>query len=152
MGHGRLADSGRIGNISKQTAAFVVEQDVIVVGKGGDEDVHVAVMVVITDGDSHARHFLAVGAERHAGSDADLLKSAVLFIPIKIIRIRVVAYKQVRPAIIVEIFEHGLEPKIEVLVGHIGFRGDIRERAVAVVVIERVGRALIADWPAGVDH
>src|ERR1051325_8039648 len=103
MGHGRLAESGRNWNIYKQTAAFVVRPGAMVVGKGGDEDVHVAVMVVITDGDSHARHFLAVGAERHAGSDADLLKSAVLFIPIKIIRIRVVAYKQVRPAIIVEI-------------------------------------------------
>ena len=128
-----------------------MEQDVIVVGKGGDEDIHVAITVVIAHGDSHARHFLAVGAERHAGGDANLLKRAIVPVPVQVIWIRVVADEQIRPAIVVEILKYSLEAEVQALVRHPGLHSDIRERAVAIIAIERVGSAFVADGSAGVD-
>src|ERR1051326_5191853 len=109
IAHRRLAYSGWIRNVTEQTSTVIVEQDVIVIGESRNKDVHVAVAIIIADGDSHTRHFLSIATERHTGGNSNLLKCAVAIVPVKVIRIRIIANNQVRPAIIVEILEDGLE-------------------------------------------
>src|SRR5262249_23725173 len=75
---------------------------------------------------------------------ANLLKRSVVFVSIEVIRVGIVSYKQIGPAVVVEILKNALEAEIKILVGYLGMRGYIGERPVAVVVVERIRRTCIA--------
>ena len=110
--------------------------------KVGNIEIELPIIVVITQGDAHRSHDRSPGGYGHARAETDLFKSSVAFVVIEIGIEPIVGYKQVRPAIIVVVGSlHGkiltlwlIDPR---LLGHVG------ERAVVIVVIQRVGASLI---------
>src|SRR5262249_26477728 len=116
-----------------------------------NENIHVAIVIVIAYRDAHARHFLPIGTVRDTGYRANLLKRAVVFVSIEVIRVGIVSYKQIGPAIVVEILKNRLKAEIKILVGYLGLCRYIGESPIAVVVVERVRCTGITQRTAGVD-
>src|SRR5258707_14218309 len=145
ISHGRFTNPRWVRNICKKSAAVIVEEDIVVVGERGDEQIHAAVMIVIAHGDSHAGHLLAIAVIGDTGRNGDLFKRTVAFVAVKIVRVGVVRHEDIGPAVVVKILEDRLEAEIQLTVGYTGLFGDIGESAVAVVVVESVGRAFVAE-------
>src|SRR5439155_14848094 len=74
------ADASANGEIIEVAFAIVAVQDVGVGGEMGFENIQVAVEIVVTNGDTHARLLHAVLAERDATFERLLAKRAVVLV------------------------------------------------------------------------
>ena len=81
-------------------------------------------------------------------SDPISLKLTVALIAIEIVRLPIIGDKEIKLAIVVEVRPHSSQAKVVFGVVDPGFRSDLGKSAVAVVVIERIGRSLQATRPA----
>src|SRR5947207_317662 len=78
--HRRFTYTGRVGNVTEKALSIVVKEDVVVTRKGGDEDIHPTVMVVVTHCNAHAGHLFSIGGESDARSDAHFLKGSIALV------------------------------------------------------------------------
>src|SRR5690349_7817098 len=118
-----------------------MEQYVIVGSEGCDEYVHPPILVVVTDSNTHAGEFFAIGGIGSTNRYADLLERSVALVPVVVVRVRIVPDKQVWPAIVVEVLPDCLKAEIQILIEDTSDLRDIGECAVAVVAIETVRSA-----------
>src|SRR5208337_1825284 len=101
-----------------------------------------AVIVIVAEGNAHGGHGEAVAGKSHAGHGTLFLERAVVFVVVKVGAQTVIGDEDVRPAVVVVI--SGADGKIlAVRLENTGFFGDVRKRAVAVVVIKSVGATFV---------
>src|SRR2546423_9410492 len=94
-GNRRLAESRLESDVGEVALAVVVVERVRVVGEVRDVEVYEAVVVVVADGDAHARLLASVLVQRDARRVADLLERAVALVEIELLRRGVVADDEV---------------------------------------------------------
>ena len=116
-----------------------------------DQQVKVAVIFVITQRDAHAAHGVAVLGEGHAAGGGHVGKGAVVIVVIKVGIRAVVGDEKIRPAIVVIVARTDGKVKAVGLVYLLG-ASNVRESAIAAVVVEHVGAARIYHRPARVHH
>ncbi len=140
-GEGRAGggEVGSSGGIGEDGVALVGVESVGFADKVGHEDVLIAVVIDIADGESHAGFRLAVIVDGRAHFKGDVDKTALGVEP-ELIGFTVVGDVDVDPAVVVEIAADDAESLTD-SAGQAGGRGDIGERAIAVVVIEDIGDA-----------
>src|SRR5205814_7239926 len=88
---GRPAEEGncgfsyacRVRDVREKSSPVVVKQSVIVVGKGGDEQVHPPVVVDVADRQTHVGLLDAVAVIGDARRGADFFKSSVAFVAVR---------------------------------------------------------------------
>ena len=142
-------DAHLVADVGKVGVAFVAIERLVIVGEGGVEDVELAVVLVVADGDAHGGGLAAGLIERIARGVAHIFKGAVAFVEIKIIGRGVVADEQIGLAVVVDVDEDRAQAVVAGLVGHAGLLADVGKSAVAVVVEEMIGLALQAARAAG---
>ncbi len=98
-------------------------------------------MVVVADGDTHGCLLGAVFADCGAGLETDVLEFAVAFILVEKFWRRVIGDVNIRPAGVVEVGPDHAKPVVAVWIAYSGGFGYFGERAVAIVVEERVAGA-----------
>ena len=108
-----------------------------VVGEVGLENVEVAVQVEVGGRRPHARLLLAVHVVGGARDDADLLEGPVALVVEEKARGRVAGNVHVGPAVVVEVPGQGREPVVVLRGLDAGPRRNVRERAAAVVLVQR---------------
>ncbi len=101
-------------------------------------------MQVVAQGNAHGGLLRTRLAQRGAGFEAHLGELALAVVAVKKVRQRVVGHIDVRPASIVEVGPHDPESVVAVRVVHAGGLGDVGERAIAIVVEQRIPGALQA--------
>src|SRR5438046_113423 len=108
----------------------------------GNVEIEPAVVVIIPKRDAHGGHHSSLGGESHAADNSDFFECSVALVVVEIGIEAIVSHEQIRPAVIVII--GGADGKI-LAFRLIDFRRNryVSERAVAVVVIERVRTAAI---------
>src|SRR6185369_1685376 len=109
---------------------------VVFVGEVSDEDVKLAVVIIIAGGHAHAALLAAVLVDGGAGAEANLFERAVSFVSVVEIRRRVVGDKDVDQTIVIEIAREDAETVITVGVRNARLFRDVGESAVAVVAKE----------------
>ena len=120
----------------------MIERDAFV-GEVSNHHTLFARAVVIGGVDSHACARGARFAERNAGHHGVVRKRSVVVVAIELVWLRVVCDEEIEPAVAVVIEQCDAER----LVGGIvktGERGDVFERAVAAIVIERRTLAFVS--------
>ena len=115
------------------------------------EDVRPAVVVDVARVGAHPGQRLARLGVGDPGHEADLLERAVLQVVEQEVGLRVVGDEQVHVAVAVEVGEADAHALADQLADPALDR-DVRERAVAVVVVERVRQALVVVRVAVVVH
>ena len=98
-----------------------------------------AVVVEVATGDAHRR-----AAIFHPGGGSDVSEGAVAVVTVEDVAAELVSYVQIRVAVVVVISPRSGEAPCRTL--DAGAGGDVDERAVAVVAVQRVGNA-IAGFP-----
>ena len=89
---------------------------IVFVGEVGDEDVELAVVIVIAGGHAHASLLAAILVYRSARAKSDLFKRAVAFVPVMKVRRRIVCDKDIDQTIVIEIAGEDAEPVVSVVV------------------------------------
>ena len=102
--------------IGERVFAVVMIKRVVFVGEVGDEDVELAVVIVVAGGHAHAALLAAVFIDRGARSEPDLFKRAVAFVAVMKIRRRVVGDEDIDQAVVVEVAGEHAEAVITVRV------------------------------------
>jgi len=114
--------------------AIVAIESFIVVGERGDEEVELAVAIVIADADAHGSLRAALLIDGEAAEVTDVFERAVAMIAIEVIGSGIVWRRRDRAAVVVEIDEERSEAVAAFAVGDPGFDADVGERTVAIVV------------------
>src|SRR5678815_5301727 len=91
---------------------------------------------------SHGGLLRARLAQRGAGFEANLGEPAFAVVAVKKVRQRVVGHVDVRPSGVVEVGPNDTETVVTVRVIHAGGLGNVGERAIAVVVEQRIACTL----------
>src|SRR5205085_7227958 len=130
----RLAESRLESYVGEVAFAIVVVERVRVVGEVRDVEVYEAVVVVVTDGDAHARLLAPVLVKGHARRVADLLEGSVALVEIELLRSGVVDDDEVEQVVFVDVHEGGGEAVVTLLVARARLVGNILERAVRFLV------------------
>ena len=114
--------------------------------------IEIAIEIVIGSGNAHARLRLPVGAQCAAGFQRNVGERSVLFVLIECASRRIIGDINVRPAIVVEIRRQHAQSVSSVGLQNSRFLADVRERAIAVVVIQNIFPAHQTWWPARHHH
>ena len=96
-----LAESGLESHVSKIAGAIIVIQDIRVVGKISDMKIDAAVIVVITNCQSHPCLLATIFVECNAGRITCLFKSSVTFVDVELFWRRVIDDNQIQQVVIV---------------------------------------------------
>src|ERR1700674_3701875 len=136
-----VAEAGAEGNVGEISAAVVAVKGLVIVGEGGDEEVKLAVAIVIADADAHGSLCAAFFVNGEAAEVAYVLERAVVAVAVEIVRSGVVGDDQVQPAIVVEIGEDGSEAVATFAVSDARLQADVGERAIPIVVEEMIAFA-----------
>src|SRR5258708_1027190 len=107
----------------------------------GDDNAEAACVKVIAQGHAHVGLFYAILTDGDAGDKRNVLKVARAIVAIEIVRLAVIGDEEVEVAVLVEVGPDSGEAKTILGIGDARGTGNIRERAVAIVVIEIVRRA-----------
>src|SRR5438105_4437928 len=98
-------------------------------------------MVHVAEIHAHGALLAAVGAERSARKQANILESSIVIVVVEIIRTRIVGYVQVRPTVIIVVTPHALHAEVVLGIVDSSCFGNILESAVAPVAEEEIGFA-----------
>src|SRR5580698_2367819 len=148
-GDGVLRDAGMIADVGEVGVSVVVIEDFVVVGKGRNQEVVEAVVLVVAYGEAHGGYFAAVLVEGEAGGVAVVVEGSVALVDVEVVGRGVVGYGEVYFAVVVQIDEDAGESVVLVRVVDSGFDADVGEGSVAVVVKEVIRLAFEA---AGTAH
>ena len=131
---------GTFGDVFEELAVFVPVERRPVAGEIGLGDIEEAVAVVVRDRDAHARLQTSVGIVGDAGRVAALFERSVVLVAIEQAGGLVAGDIDVGPAVVIEIGDDHAQAVAAAGRQNAGLFGDVGERAVAVVVVERVVR------------
>src|SRR5215218_5767265 len=115
---------------------------VVFVGEVRDEDVELAVVIVVARSHAHTTLLATILVHGSAGAKPNLLERAVALVSVMEIRRRVVGDKDVDQAVVIEIAGENTETVISVRIRDARLFGNVRKSAVAVVAKERIARTL----------
>ena len=146
--YGGMAKTGLEGDVRECGAAIVPVESFVVVGKRGDEEIQLAVAIVIAESDAHGGLRAAFFAKCETRCVADVLKSTVSAIAIEIVGAGIIGDGEVGPAVVVEVSENGREAVAKLRVGDGSVKADVGEGAVAIVVEKVIGFTEKAEWAA----
>src|SRR5882762_8184401 len=107
----------------------------------GDDNTEAAGLKVIAQGNAHVGLFDAILTDGDAGEKRNVLKVARAVVAIEIVRLAVISDEKVEVAVLVEVGPDSGEAKTIFGIRDASETGDVRERAVAVVVVQIVRRA-----------
>jgi hypothetical protein len=124
------------GDVAEIALAVVAVEHVGVAAKMRLEDIQVSVGIEVSKGQAHARLFLPVLAQRHAGFQALLGEGAVAIVVEEQAGRGVARHVNIGPAVAIEIGRHRGQAIARLHGGDAGFLAHVGERAVAVVVVE----------------
>ncbi len=96
------------------------------------------VVVVITDGESHARLFAPILVERNARRITNLFKRAVALVDVKLVRRRVVDDDQIEQIVVVDVNKRRAKAIVLLRIVYPCLDAHVFKRAVRFLVIERV--------------
>ena len=146
--YGGKAKTGTEGDVGKCGGAIVAVESFVVVGKRGDEQIQLAIAIVIAESDAHGGLRAALFAECETGCVADVLEGTVSAIAIEIVGAGIIGDGEVGPAVVVEVGENGRETVAKLRVGDARVKADVGEGAVAIVAEEMIGFTEKAEWAA----
>ena len=89
---------------------------VVFVGEVGNEDVELAVVIVVAGRHAHAALLAAILIHRSARIESDLFKRAVAFVSVMKVRRRVVCDKDIDQTVVVEVAGENAESVIAIRV------------------------------------
>src|SRR5438270_10309625 len=120
-------------HIPEAPIAVVAEEDVTFVGEIGNDDVGMAIIVEVAEVDTHSGKGLAVLVVTHACQEAHLAERTVAVVVVQEALHGIIGYENICKAIPVIIGKGHTEP-LAIRIGDTGFRGNVGERAVPIVV------------------
>ena len=143
----RSSNPGGPGDVIEETLALVVIELVCVMRKIRHKGIEKSIIVIIPQVRPHGRLLITLTVVSNAGFDRDVGERAVAIVPVQVAGRRIVSHKYVRIAVIIVVAEDHAKSIVPVMhVGDSGALGDLRERAITVVVEEGVGLARQAAW------
>ena len=113
-GNGRLGDAGLVAHVGKIPVTVVLEQNVIVVGKVGVDDIETAVVQVIAGGNAHVRNLAPALVERIAAHIAVVLEGSIALVDVEIVGRGVISHQQVGLAIVIHVGKERAQSVISV--------------------------------------
>src|SRR5881628_3669945 len=122
-------------------------KSIVVVVEVSNEQVEFAVMIIVAQRDSHASLLAAVLINCRTRRKGNVLKGSVAVVVIKKVWRRIVCYIDVYQAIAVKIAGNHAQPIEPVWIRDTGLLCNVAKRTIAVVVIERIARALQSPGP-----
>src|SRR5260370_3575052 len=131
-----VTEAGAEGDVCEIGAAVVAIKRFVVVGKGGDEKVELAVAIVIAEGNAHGGLGAAFFVDSETTLIAHIFKRAVATGAIEVVGCGIVGDDELEPAVVVQVGENRSESEAAFAVGHTGFASALGQRAVAIVVDE----------------
>src|SRR5579859_3140702 len=137
----RVTETGAERDVCEIAVAVVAIKRFIVVGKGGDEKVELAVAIVIAEGDAHGGLGAAFFVDSETTLIAHIFKGAVATVVIEVVGCGIVGDDKVEPTVVVEVGENRSEAVTAFAVGDAGFETHVVKRAVAIVMEEMVAFA-----------
>ena len=137
----RQRDAGLVRHIVEVPIAIVAVKRVVLVGKIRDVQRRPAGVHVIAHSNAHASLLRSILAHRGPRLQANLLEFSVTCILVEIVGGGIVGDENIRTPGVIEIRPHHTEPVETVGVIHACRLGNIRKRAVAVVMKQRVAGA-----------
>src|ERR1039457_4481128 len=149
---GSRQNAGRQGDLIEEAGFELPEQGEIIVEKCGRQKAKPTLVIEVADSHSHVRLRLPPGVDGNSALQRALLERAVSLIEEQEIRVGVVRHEQVDLAILIEVVKHGSETMRKSSLAEAGPIRDIREGAVAVVVIQHTMAPFHADWAAKCGH
>src|SRR5579884_2203159 len=123
--------------VIKKLSAEVVIKDGSVATEVREEQIQVAVAVVISHGYSHSGLDLAIGVHGTAGFHANFRKGPIMIIAEEEIGSGITSYENVGPAVVVVIKAYRRQPIAFSGPGYAGLFRDFGEGSIAVVVVKR---------------
>src|SRR5713226_1149650 len=136
---GECTEAGFKASIGERAIAIIVVEAVDFAGQLGNDDVGLAVVVVILKDSAHAGKWLAVGGERGAGFESALGERSVAVVVEEKLLHAVVGDEDVREAVVVVVGEgHGQGAAL--LGRNAGLLADIFKRAISAIAIKKVCR------------
>src|SRR5713226_8642701 len=136
---GERAEAGFKTLIGERASAIVVVEAIDFAGQLGNDDVGLAVVIVVLKDSAHAGKRLAIGGERGARFESALRERAVAVVVEEELLHAVVGDEDVREAVVVIVGE-GHAKSAALLGGDAGFLANVLESAVAAIAIEKVSR------------
>src|SRR5215469_620403 len=132
------ADLGGPGSIIKITLAVIAVDATGVAHEVGLEQIKMTGKLVVSDTNAHSRLFHAVVAQCHPTHHAFLTKGSVVVVHEKQTGCRVARNQDVGPSVLVKVRCHHGHPVAFCCARDSGFLADIRERAVAIVPVQKL--------------
>ena len=84
-GDGWAGDAGAVTDIGEGAGAIVFEDDFVVVGEGGGDDVEVAVVLVVADGEAHIGDLAAALVDGETGDVGVVFEGAVALVDVEVV-------------------------------------------------------------------
>ncbi len=137
MGHAR-----GVRDIGEVHVSIISIQRHVLIAEVADGDAHATLVLEVADRKPHVGLLNAILAEGYARLRSDLLEVTVTLIAIKIVRLPIIGDKEINLAVIVKVRPHGSQAEVVFAVLDPSLCSDLRKRAVAVVVVQRVRRSL----------
>ena len=129
--------AGRGGQVVEELTLHIAIEDRRIVAEVGEEEVEVAVTVIISHGDAHIGLLLAVAIHRHPGFHGAFREGPIMIVAEQQVGRGVAGHEQVGPGVVVVVKRHRRQTVASAGLQQAGFFGDVRKGAVAIVVVER---------------
>src|SRR5438445_929068 len=133
-----LAQASAVGDVIKIVLAAIPVERRGVVAEIGFDDVLKPAVREIVGGKAHARLLRSILVVRHAGFLADLCEGPIVIVVVKKAGCRVAGNINIRTSVTMQIFGQRGEAIARRCIADSRLLRDMRERAISVVVIERV--------------
>ena len=128
-----------------------MEQGVVIVGKCGDEQVHLSIIVHVAHRQAHVGLLNTLVVVGNSRCRSYLLEGSVTLVVIEVVWIGIVQDDDIGSAVAIEIFEGHSEPIVEPFVNHSCLGGHVGEGAIAVIMVQNVRSASKASRSADLD-
>src|SRR3954468_10093613 len=132
------------GSVFETRSALVAIERWRIPGEISFDDIEIAVHVIVGSGYAHSGLWLAVWTQRATRFNGNVLKLSIFLVLIQGARGGIICDVDVRPAVIIEIGGEHTQTVRAIRAENARRFGNIRERAVSVVVIKNVFAALQA--------
>src|SRR5580692_766852 len=100
---GASSNSACVRNIGERPIAFIAPQSAVILAEVADKDGLPSSMVVVVNGNTHIRLFIAISAKGSARVRGNLAERAVTVVAIQIVRPTIVGNEKIDVAVIVEV-------------------------------------------------
>ncbi len=134
--HRDSSNPAAVGHVFKK-ALIVAKQCVLLIGQSIDENVRPAIVVVVREIRTHACKHFSVLVIGHPGSQSDFAEGSVAIVAKQLLREGIICHKDVGPAILIEVVDCYAQ-SFSQNCADAGRLRDVRERAVAIVVVDQV--------------